>query len=169
MVEAYDTGSLLPFAREEQWTSTRRELSKLLVRGRTNQSRDLNMRIAWPMEETFWRVLAMVNNRQNYSVSGLCPTSSIVQMRETTFRKLNLFLSSGDGAYTYSVDSLRKNWHQALHNPYQIQVILQPTVCRPVRLIAGPPFDKYFLSSRCRAPSPISPWGGCSSPKSKLV
>jgi hypothetical protein len=47
----------------------------------------------------------------------------------------------------------------------QFEVILRPTVCRPVRLGAGPPmgprdqilitlFDNYFLSSRCRALSP---------------
>jgi hypothetical protein len=50
----------------------------------------------------------------------------------------------------------------------QFQVILRPTVSQPVRLGAGPPmgamtrflislFDNYFLSSRCRARSPISP------------
>jgi hypothetical protein len=37
----------------------------------------------------------------------------------------------------------------------QLQVILWPAVCRPVRLAAGP--HCFFVSSRCRAPSPISP------------
>jgi hypothetical protein len=59
----------------------------------------------------------------------------------------------------------------------QFQVTLRPTVCRPVRLGTGPPMGPInrfsFLcltvtsSSRCRAPSPISPWTGWSSPKSK--
>jgi hypothetical protein len=39
-------------------------------------------------------VLAMVYNTQNYWISGLCPSSGILE--NTTFLKLDLFLSSGE-------------------------------------------------------------------------
>jgi hypothetical protein len=39
----------------------------------------------------------MVYNTQNYWVFGLCPSSGILETIEnTTFRKLDLFPSSGD-------------------------------------------------------------------------
>jgi hypothetical protein len=61
----------------------------------------------------------------------------------------------------------------------QFQVILRPTVCRPVRLGAGTTdgahdhilislFDNDFLSSRCRAPSPISPMNRVIQPEVKV-
>jgi hypothetical protein len=37
----------------------------------------------------------MVNNTQNYWVFGLCPSSGI--LKNTTFRKLDLFPYSGEG------------------------------------------------------------------------
>jgi hypothetical protein len=39
----------------------------------------------------------------------------------------------------------------------QFQVILRPTVCRPVFLLPDQTFDSYFLISRCGTHSPISP------------
>jgi hypothetical protein len=60
----------------------------------------------------------------------------------------------------------------------QFQVTLRPTVCRPVRLGAGLPMGPMtrfeFLclavtsSSRCRAPSPISPMNRVIQPKAKV-
>jgi hypothetical protein len=48
-------------------------------------------------------VLTMVHNTQNYWVFGPFPSSGILE--NTTFRKLDLFLSSGEGGGedTYSV------------------------------------------------------------------
>jgi hypothetical protein len=53
-------------------------------------------------------VLTMVYNTQNYWVLGLFPSSGILE--NTTFRKLELFPSSGEGGGedTYSVGPLRK-------------------------------------------------------------
>jgi hypothetical protein len=61
----------------------------------------------------------------------------------------------------------------------QFQVKLRPTVCWPVRFGAGPPMGLitrfYFLcltvtsSSRCRAPSPISPANRVIQPKVKVT
>jgi hypothetical protein len=59
-------------------------------------------------------------------------------------------------------------------------VTLRPTVCRPVRLGAGPAvgpvttflislFDNYFLSSRCRATSAISPMNRAIQPGVKVT
>jgi hypothetical protein len=42
---------------------------------------------------SFWRVVTMVYNTRNFSVSGLYPSSCV--WRNTTFRKLDLFPSSG--------------------------------------------------------------------------
>jgi hypothetical protein len=42
----------------------------------------------------------MVCNAQNYWVSGLCPSSGILNTTEKTFRKLDLFPSSGEGKKT---------------------------------------------------------------------
>jgi hypothetical protein len=58
---------------------------------------------------SFWRVVTMVNNTRNFSVSGLYPSSGV--WRNTTFRKLDLFPSSGKrgGEDTYSVGPLRKS------------------------------------------------------------
>jgi hypothetical protein len=49
----------------------------------------------------------MVHNTQNYWIFGLFPSSGILE--NTTFRKLDLFPSSGvrGGEDTYSVGSLR--------------------------------------------------------------
>jgi hypothetical protein len=56
-----------------------------------------------------WTVLKMVYNTQNYGYFG---TLSIVRysknLENTTFRKLDLFPSSGEGRDTYSVGSRRK-------------------------------------------------------------
>jgi hypothetical protein len=53
-------------------------------------------------------VLTMVHNTQNYWVFGLFPSSGILE--NTTFRKLDLFPSSGGGGEdTYSVGPLRKS------------------------------------------------------------
>jgi hypothetical protein len=51
----------------------------------------------------------MVYNTQNYWVFGLFPLSCILE--NTTFRKLDLFPSSGEGGGedTYSVGPLRKS------------------------------------------------------------
>jgi hypothetical protein len=51
-------------------------------------------------------------NDQNYWVFGLYPSSSIPKTREctiSTFQKLYLFPSSGEGRNTYSVGSFRKS------------------------------------------------------------
>jgi hypothetical protein len=54
-------------------------------------------------------VLTMVYNTQNYWVFGLFPSSGILE--NTTFRKLDLFPSSGEGLGEdiYSVGPLRKS------------------------------------------------------------
>jgi hypothetical protein len=54
-------------------------------------------------------VLTMVYNTQNYWVFGLFPSSGTLE--NTTFRKLDLFPSSGEGGGedTYSVGPLREN------------------------------------------------------------
>jgi hypothetical protein len=51
----------------------------------------------------------MVYNTQNYWGFGLIPSSGILE--NTTFRKLNLFPSSGERGeeYNYSVGPLRKS------------------------------------------------------------
>jgi hypothetical protein len=52
----------------------------------------------------------MVYNTQNYWVVGLCPSSGIVETRNITFRKLDLFPSSGEGGEdTYSLGSFKKS------------------------------------------------------------
>jgi hypothetical protein len=43
----------------------------------------------------FSRTLTLVCNTQNHLVSGLCPSSGV--LNSTAFRKLNLFPSSGEG------------------------------------------------------------------------
>jgi hypothetical protein len=48
----------------------------------------------------------MVYSTQNYWVFGLCPSSGILKLENTTFSNLDLFLSSGEGEDTYSVRSL---------------------------------------------------------------
>jgi hypothetical protein len=49
----------------------------------------------------------MVYNTRNYWVSGLCPSSGIL---DASFKRLDLFLSSGGGGGgTYSVGSLGKS------------------------------------------------------------
>jgi hypothetical protein len=52
----------------------------------------------------------MVYNTQNYWVFGLIPSSGILE--NTTFRKLDLYPSSGEsgGEDTYSVGPLRKSY-----------------------------------------------------------
>jgi hypothetical protein len=45
------------------------------------------------LTRSFWRVVTMVNNTRNFWVSGLYPSSGV--WRNTTFRKLDLFPSSG--------------------------------------------------------------------------
>jgi hypothetical protein len=45
-------------------------------------------------------VLMMVYNTQNYWVFGLCPSSGILNLENTAFRKLDLFPSSGTGGLT---------------------------------------------------------------------
>jgi hypothetical protein len=53
----------------------------------------------------------MVYDIQDYWVFGLCPSSSILKtQKNTTFRKLDLFPSSGEGTGdTYSVGPVRKS------------------------------------------------------------
>jgi hypothetical protein len=49
----------------------------------------------------------MVYRTQNYWVFGHFPSSGILEIENTTFRKLDLFPSSGEGENTYSVGSLK--------------------------------------------------------------
>jgi hypothetical protein len=51
------------------------------------------------------------NYLQNYLVLGHFPSSGILETRKQTFRKLDLFQSSGEGGGegTYSVGSLRQS------------------------------------------------------------
>jgi hypothetical protein len=51
--------------------------------------------LPWTTEHRkhFWRVVTMVSNTRNFSVSGLYPSSGV--WRKTTFRKLDLFPPSG--------------------------------------------------------------------------
>jgi hypothetical protein len=51
----------------------------------------------------------MMCNTQNYWGFGLCPTSAILKLENTTFRKLDLFPSSGEEEDTYSVGALIKS------------------------------------------------------------
>jgi hypothetical protein len=57
------------------------------------------------------RVLMMVYDVQDYWVFGLCPSSGILKtLKNTMFRKLDLFLSSGEGTGdNYSVGPVRKS------------------------------------------------------------
>jgi hypothetical protein len=50
----------------------------------------------------------MVYDTQNYWGFGLCPSSDIQKLENTTFWKLDLFPSSGEGGDTYAVGSIRK-------------------------------------------------------------
>jgi hypothetical protein len=51
----------------------------------------------------------MVYNTQNYWVFGLCPSSGI--LNNTTFRKLDLFPSAGEGWKTPTqLDPLEREW-----------------------------------------------------------
>jgi hypothetical protein len=53
----------------------------------------------------------MVYNTLNYWVFGLVHCSVFKKLEDTTFWKLDLFLSSGEGGWgeTYSVGSFRKS------------------------------------------------------------
>jgi hypothetical protein len=52
--------------------------------------------------------LTVVHNIRDYWVFGICPSSGII--KNTTFRKLNLFSSSGEGVgCTYSVGLVRES------------------------------------------------------------
>jgi hypothetical protein len=53
------------------------------------------------IHDGFYRVLTMVYNTQNYWVFGLCPSSGfeIIRRKNTTFRKLDLFPSLGEGRH----------------------------------------------------------------------
>jgi hypothetical protein len=51
----------------------------------------------------------MVCNTHNYWHFGLCPSSCILKLENTMFRKLDLFLSSGEGGDAYSAGSFRKS------------------------------------------------------------
>jgi hypothetical protein len=42
-------------------------------------------------------ILKMVYHTQNYWIYGLCPSSGILETTNATFRKLDLFPSSGEG------------------------------------------------------------------------
>jgi hypothetical protein len=49
----------------------------------------------------FWRVLMMAYNTRSYWVYALCPSSGVIA--NTTFRKLDIFPSSGEEVgHTYS-------------------------------------------------------------------
>jgi hypothetical protein len=47
----------------------------------------------------YYKVLTTVYNTQRYWVFGLCPSSGFEITENTTFRKLDLFPSSGDGRH----------------------------------------------------------------------
>jgi hypothetical protein len=47
----------------------------------------------------YYRNLTMVYNTQNYWVFGLCPSPGILKTKNTTFWKLDLFPSSGEGRH----------------------------------------------------------------------
>jgi hypothetical protein len=50
----------------------------------------------------------MVCNTQNYWVSWLCPSSTFLNTIKTTFQKLDLFLSSGEGKGTPTLGPLER-------------------------------------------------------------
>jgi hypothetical protein len=63
----------------------------------------------------------MVCNTHYYYASGLCPSSGFLQTENTTFQKLDLFPSSGEGGGTYSTEkpkaclstgNARTIWHR---------------------------------------------------------
>jgi hypothetical protein len=60
------------------------------------------------------RRISPARSTHNYSFFGLFLSSGILENRNTTFRKLDLFPSSGEGEDTYSVGALRKSWSQSL-------------------------------------------------------
>jgi hypothetical protein len=64
-----------------------------------------------------WQLIVI----QDYWVFGLCPSSGILKtQKNTTFRRLDLFPSSGEGTGdTYSVGPIRKIWSQSLYNTKQ--------------------------------------------------
>jgi hypothetical protein len=66
--------------------------------------------VLWPGDQwdvrcscRIWRILTMVYNTHNYWVSGLCSLSRILGTIKTTFWKLDLCPSSGEGRKTPAV------------------------------------------------------------------
>jgi hypothetical protein len=70
------------------------------------------------MEKTIW-----LSGAQDYWVFGLCPSSGILKtQKNTTFRKLDLFPSSGEGTGdTYSVGPVTPNNRLSMRGNNKIQ------------------------------------------------
>jgi hypothetical protein len=68
--------------------------------------------VPYNIKHRFWRCLTMACNARDYWIFGLCATSGI--LKNTTFRKLDLFPSSDKMGDIYSVGSVRKSWPQSL-------------------------------------------------------
>jgi hypothetical protein len=108
----------------------------------------------------FWRWRITLSGFLHFAQS-----SEFQALKNTTFRKLDLFPSSGEGRETPTLLGTleRANPNQlTIQVQVRVQVILRPTVSRPVRLGVGPAlgpmtlfqfslFDNYFLSSSCSA------------------
>jgi hypothetical protein len=70
----------------------------------------------------------MVYNTREYWVFGLCPPSDI--LKKTSFRKLDLFPSSGEGmGDTYSVGFVRKSWYLPLLHLRTETDLVSETLC----------------------------------------
>jgi hypothetical protein len=121
----------------------RSSLVCLLVRNGRGGHRLLKCRVRTTLRITGFCTLSIVRNSKCY--------------KNTTFRKLDLFPSSGEGRKTPTLlGPLEIASLSLLTTNVPIQVILRPTVGRPVRLGVPPQFhlfDNYFLSSSCRATS----------------
>jgi hypothetical protein len=68
--------------------------------------------------------VTMVYNTQNYWGFGLCPSSRILKTKTTTFRKLDLFRSSGEGETPTLLGPLER----ANHNHWTIHVIFTTAI-----------------------------------------
>jgi hypothetical protein len=79
----------------------------------------------------------MVYDTQNHQVSGLRPSSGLIMLENTAFRRLNLFPSSGGGTET-----------PTLLGPLELISITGQTVSYDIRFVSGA-YDGYVNDTDC--------------------